>query len=471
MALPNGPMEIVLSFDTTGSMSGCLNEVRGRVSDMVQRLQADIPGIKMALFAHGDYCDSHNYVTKYVDFTDNVVELVDFAQNVKSTGGGDSDECYELVLYEVRTKLSWTPGSQRALVLIGDCNPHEPSYPQNKLKLDWRKEADALGKIGVRIYSVQCHNYGADKFYKDIAKRTDGRYLKLSDFKNVFDLLMSVCYKEKGDDLFNIYEKEVRARSTTINKDLDTLFGDLRDKGPGSSSSDSTTCIKDVKTKSSDRVAKPLKTIKAKKTKAKDPLRLTKTSPANIMKKKLKAKKALPVSAKFLEKNLPKLRRENVPENNFLLREMPWSNWQLVISPSKQETKGITRPRYTMSSGYKVARLNGDLKQIPVLYEVGVQTKQHSRKFVVYSKMFRVPLSGTNWESRLLGKKEIKAQIDNVVEKNCNVYVRRMVIKGEHSKNQVKRAMSRYDYAWKALRSGQRKVSKGNIDISCPMDI
>ena len=147
MALPNGPMEIVFSFDTTGSMCSCLDEVRGRVQDMVQRLQSDIPGIRIAIFAHGDYCDKgRTYVIKYEDLTDDVPKLCNFAKSVGGTGGGDADECYELVMHHVRMKLSWTPGSQRALVLIGDCNPHEPDYPLNTRKLNWRDEADKLGR-------------------------------------------------------------------------------------------------------------------------------------------------------------------------------------------------------------------------------------------------------------------------------------------------------------------------------------
>ena len=145
-------MEIVFSFDTTGSMVSCLNEVRGRVQDMVQRLQADIPGITIAIFANGDYCDAGStYVTKYEDFTDDAAQLCNFTNNVEATWGGDADECYELVLHQVRTELSWTTGSQRVLIMIGDSNPHEPNYKQNKLKLNWRTEADELGKM-VRFY-------------------------------------------------------------------------------------------------------------------------------------------------------------------------------------------------------------------------------------------------------------------------------------------------------------------------------
>ena len=69
------------------------------------------------------------------------------------TGGGDFPECYELVLREAQTKLSWTPGSQRSLVMIGDATPHEPSYPLNRQKIDWRKECTELKNINVRCIS------------------------------------------------------------------------------------------------------------------------------------------------------------------------------------------------------------------------------------------------------------------------------------------------------------------------------
>ena len=41
---PGGLLEVAISFDTTGSMYGVLEEVRAKVKDLIQRLQADIPG-------------------------------------------------------------------------------------------------------------------------------------------------------------------------------------------------------------------------------------------------------------------------------------------------------------------------------------------------------------------------------------------------------------------------------------------
>ena len=145
--LPGGPqpIEIVFSFDTTGSMSCYLDEVRKELRETIKRLFSDIPQLKIAVFAHGDYCDAKwSYVTKHIDFTNDVEKLCEFVTEAGPTGGGDSPECYELVLNKVRTELSWQPGTQRSLVMIGDDLPHNPSYPENLLKINWKDEVKAL---------------------------------------------------------------------------------------------------------------------------------------------------------------------------------------------------------------------------------------------------------------------------------------------------------------------------------------
>ena len=48
--------------------------------------------MRIAIMAHGDYCDYDNYVERHVDLTSDVDVLVDFAENVPKTGGGDSPE-------------------------------------------------------------------------------------------------------------------------------------------------------------------------------------------------------------------------------------------------------------------------------------------------------------------------------------------------------------------------------------------
>ena len=60
--------------------------MRRNVADTVKRLQKEIPGIRIAVIAHGDYCDSYTYITKILPFTSNVDEIVKFVETVQCTG-------------------------------------------------------------------------------------------------------------------------------------------------------------------------------------------------------------------------------------------------------------------------------------------------------------------------------------------------------------------------------------------------
>ncbi|XP_053392386.1 uncharacterized protein LOC128555051 [Mercenaria mercenaria] len=194
--------DIVLSFDTTGSMYGCLNAVRDRMREMMRKLKSDIPGIRMGVIAHGDYDTGHTYIIKYENLTDDVERLCRFVQNAQGTGAGfagNSDEAYELALYYTRCKISWRQNSNRVLVMIGDCRPHERDYFLNKQHIDWTKEILTLRDMNVKINAVQCgYPSYADTFYQKIASATFGHHVSLNDIKKIEEVLMSICYREAG---------------------------------------------------------------------------------------------------------------------------------------------------------------------------------------------------------------------------------------------------------------------------------
>jgi hypothetical protein len=76
--------------------------VRRKVAETIKRVFQDIPNIRVAVFAHGDYEDkSSTYDTKWVDFTTDEKKLCTFVKDVSATCGYDFEECYELVLRQV----------------------------------------------------------------------------------------------------------------------------------------------------------------------------------------------------------------------------------------------------------------------------------------------------------------------------------------------------------------------------------
>jgi hypothetical protein len=217
-------IDVMISFDTTGSMYPCLQQVRNNVAGLVQDLFKDIPDLRIGIIAHGDYCDrNRSYVTKRVDLSRDVNKICNFVKTVGRTGGGDAPECYELVLHEARTLASWEKGRNKVLVLIGDDIPHEPSYYDNRKNLDWREEAAALGRNGVSVYTVQClGNPYANKFYKTVADTTGGHHLKLTNFDNIRDLIKAVCYKQQSEEALETFGGRMTNEMSTV---YSTLLG------------------------------------------------------------------------------------------------------------------------------------------------------------------------------------------------------------------------------------------------------
>lgn len=206
-------LDVVISFDTTGSMAGVLGQVRKRSKELVERLFKEIPELHVGVMAHGDYSDAKTkYLLRKVDLTDDKQAVLKFIKSVPATFGGDSPEAYEYALHEARS-LAWRDGVGRVLVVIGDEVPHGKNYKGNKDHLDWRVELQALADAGVKIYGVQAHGTDAKakKFYQTLAEKSGGTYLTLGDFKTAADLLAGIAMRERGEEDLSRYAREVTA--------------------------------------------------------------------------------------------------------------------------------------------------------------------------------------------------------------------------------------------------------------------
>lgn len=220
--------DIVFSFDTTGSMSTCINLVRKSIKELTERLFNEIPEIKIGIVAHGDYCDEGStYLMKYMDLTTDKKKLVEFVEKVENTSGGDYPEAYEYVLKKVQD-LSWTSTTVRSLVIIGDAPPHEKN--KNPHKIDWREEVDELHKMGINIYSVQALYSGKGEsytFYKQMATKTNGYHLFLDQFSYISNIMMALCYKQISDDRVIEYEQEISKSEYGLTKSMRNMFDTL----------------------------------------------------------------------------------------------------------------------------------------------------------------------------------------------------------------------------------------------------
>jgi len=190
----------------------------------------DVPDLRIGIIAHGDYCDAGStYVTKHHSLSSDKRGIIDFINTCGNTGGGDSAECYELVLHEARD-FNWTAGAKKIVVLIGDDVPHGANERQNTKHLDWRNELKCLLEMDVKVYGVQALNRGhATKFYKEVANITGGFHLDLSQFSDVVNLIKAICYQQVGSSQLSWFEEELN-KNKQMSRSMRTNFGRLQGK-------------------------------------------------------------------------------------------------------------------------------------------------------------------------------------------------------------------------------------------------
>lgn len=192
-----GMLDMVIAFDTTGSMSAYIDDVRRQVADLIPRLFKDNKDLRLGIVAFGDYCDmkSKNEFGKAyqcLPLTNNENDIIRFIRNSKNTSGGDGDEFYELVIKKIVEETSWRHGSTRSLLLISDAEPHELGYTYADYvvgnQIDWRHEARKAAKRRIKIDTVTINPL---PWYKQLSAMTNGISVPFSSSHNTSDLIVA----------------------------------------------------------------------------------------------------------------------------------------------------------------------------------------------------------------------------------------------------------------------------------------
>lgn len=227
-------IDVTVSCDTTGSMYPCLTQALKNMMMMTNKLFKDITDLRMSIIVHGDYCDAGDpYTIKILDLTNDQNKILNFIKSADRTNGGDADECYELVLNQARTEISWGDDRNKVLMIIGDANPHGVNYPDNKAHIDWKNEADLLNKAGIQVHGVHamsgCRS-GSTNFYKTIAQKTGGTYLTLDQFSDITNMIMAVCYQQDSESALDEFVTIIRDNgqlNKSMQQNIQRLTGNM----------------------------------------------------------------------------------------------------------------------------------------------------------------------------------------------------------------------------------------------------
>ncbi len=227
----DGMLDMVIAFDTTGSMSSYIKAVRRHVIDLIPKLFAANPKLKVSIVAFGDYCDMHSKsdfgdAYQVIDLTDNENELIEFVKKAKNTHGGDGDEFYELVIKKIVEETSWREGSTKSVLLIADASPHGIGYSFGDIvinnQIDWREEAKKAAAKGIKIDTMQC-SIGRT-WYKQLSKMTNGINLPFKTDSKTSQVIEAASYARGGESTRGLFKATMDSAIASGDTEISAVY-------------------------------------------------------------------------------------------------------------------------------------------------------------------------------------------------------------------------------------------------------
>ncbi len=130
-------LDIVIVFDSTGSMQGEIDEVKSKIQRIGNALMRMIPKTRISICTYRDQKDE--YLVKGLPLTDNLGQIVLYLEKISAKGGGDLPEAVDEGLRWSIENNQFRRSARKVILLFGDAPPHQSrNIACQKLASDFR---------------------------------------------------------------------------------------------------------------------------------------------------------------------------------------------------------------------------------------------------------------------------------------------------------------------------------------------
>jgi len=203
-SLRRNGLDIVICFDSTGSMSGEIDQVTGQIDRIGTALLTLVPKARISLCTYRDHGD--DYLVQGVPLTSNVQDLQAYLEKVDAGGGGDHEEAVEEGLYWSMNNNRFRPNARKMILIFGDAPPHADKM---KTCLEHAKSFRMQHK-GI-VSTVTCRDSQPLPEFYEIAVAGGGEAFLTTDQRQIMTQLMVLVFgsqhRGKVLEAFKMLEK------------------------------------------------------------------------------------------------------------------------------------------------------------------------------------------------------------------------------------------------------------------------
>ena len=189
-------LDIVLTFDSTGSMSGEISAVKAQIEDIGVKLKKLIPKVRIGICTYRDEGD--DYVVRGLPLTGNIQKVQMFLNGVTAGGGGDRPEAVHKALKWSVANNEFRQSARKVIILFGDAPPHKDDIracirTAAAFRLQQRGIVSTVtcGRGGVKVYG------GKLSSFVRIAQAGSGEAFFSTDQRKIMEQLIVLVFGGK----------------------------------------------------------------------------------------------------------------------------------------------------------------------------------------------------------------------------------------------------------------------------------
>jgi Mg-chelatase subunit ChlD len=180
-------LDIVLAFDSTGSMDSEIRQVKNKIEKIGTALFQLVPKTRISVCTYRDHGDE--YVVKGLKLTDNLGKVSEYLDSIAASGGGDEPEAVDQGLSWSIEENAFRPRARKVILLFGDAPPH-PSRRKTCLNLagTFRRQQNGI------VSTVTCHSDRRLEDFVEISQVGGGESFLARDEQEIMTQLMVLVF-------------------------------------------------------------------------------------------------------------------------------------------------------------------------------------------------------------------------------------------------------------------------------------
>lgn len=199
-------LDIVITFDSTGSMGGEISVVKNKIERIGSTLLKMIPKTRISICTYRDRSQFEEYVVKGTPLTNNLNEVVSYLGGIEAGGGGDTREA---VLDGLKWSINNNKFRRRArkvILIFGDAPPHEEDQAEClEIATNFKLQQKGI------VSTVTCRRPSHLEELTEIAQYGGGESFLTSNDREIMTQLMILVFgnrhRKKVLEAFKLYDR------------------------------------------------------------------------------------------------------------------------------------------------------------------------------------------------------------------------------------------------------------------------